>query len=862
MGIFLDRKKKLLRRPEFEDNFSLIEYLDEDKVFLFDEPAMGAFIVCQPSSGHNDELRNSLENFYKTEWGDDTFIQMQLVSMPDIEDVLYGYDMVRGNRFMGPDQPRVDVLADSIRDFYRQGTYENINDNGYRFKNFEFWVTIKIQLEDALPSEKELKLFKKQVRTTMSFLNGFSPQLADDKMYKRRMSVLLNMYGSGDWKGKANHEDKCFIDRKLSGLLLDEGKAVDWDKAGVTIYDQDLKPCQYIKSATVKSMPETLHYGHMINFLGDWATGRELLDEHFLLTLNIHQPNQRKAMEDFDSRRKVIINQARGAVVQYLDKLKFQKNDFDMCKRELDQSGSTLLNYHMQMLFFTRDEDSANEFMDKVQGMYSKMNIVLKPDNYFTLPFVLAGLPFGLDKSYLDGCYRFQQATSKAMPFLTPHIASWKGNTMNPTILLGTRFGQVVGLDPFVTDSNYNIYWSGISGGGKSFSVGFLVNALLGRGTYVQRDRNRTEKFNDGTQVFMIDVGYSYAGIAEQYDDAQFLTFGRDLKVSLNPFASINAKNGIEGKDGEVNLIHSILLTMGAPDGKVTNLQRNLLYKVIINVWNAKGRDATVTDVAEMCKKHDVSAMREFGLQLEPFTEGNLYGDFFSNKYPPVNFSGRLIVCELEELKSDKLLQCVVLMSLVMSIQRKMFLKHLEDDTRRSALVLDESWEFLKGDDGSGNASMGFVASFIETGWRRFRKYGALGALCTQGVTDAFQTPAGRAIIDNSAWKFFMKQNPDVVDRLKDEKMFSGSPGDFNLLKSVHTLTPKPHLTDEAYSELFINHGTMSQVCRLYTDRKFQLILTTKDTEKNRRSELMNTGLSFNQAIDQMIKEEQNNRVI
>lgn len=852
MGAVLNKRAKLLKRDTTSDLFSVVEYWDEDKVFILDEPAIGAFIICQPTPGSNDDIRNSLENFFKTDFPEGTIVQMQLASLPDLENRLYGYNRVRGNRMLGKDQEQIELLSDSISNFYRRGTLQNINDNGYRFRDYEFWISIKVPIKKAIPSENELKSFKRRVRSTVSTLSQFAPVIADEFQYKRRMSVMLNMYGDASWKGKPHHQDKCQIDRPLRELFLDQGKRIEPTDKGVEIYDQNGEMCQFVKSISITDMPEKMLYGQMINLLGDWEQGNTLLDEHFILSLNVEYPNQKSAKDKFSKSRTFITNQAKGSILQYLDKLRFQKMDFDAVNRELDQSGSLLIKYSMQMLCFTKNEQSANDFVDKVQGMYSKKNISIMQDNFFTLPFMLAGLPFGVDAEFVKSSHRFKKATTKALPFLTPHMASWKGNTPNPTLLLGSRFGQAVSIDFFESDTNFNIYGAATSGAGKSFFIGFLTNAILGVGVKEQDNDNERQEYDDGAQVFIIDVGRSYVGLAEQYDQSQFLAFGRDFKYSLNPFSNVT---DFYGKEGEINMIRTLIKTMASPSGNISDLQNAEILEVLKVIWEAKGASSTITDFANECLKHELVEMHLIGRQLKPFCDNGIYGDFFGDKYPPVNFDGRLVVCELEELKSDSHLQVTVLMALVMGIQNKMYLSSKGDTPRRRMFILDEAWEYLK-EDKNGASMMQFFADFLETGWRRFRKYGAAGALVTQSVMDAYTSVVGRAIIANSKWMLLMKQQPEQVERLKEEKAFTGNETDFKLLSSLKTVKARPAVTDEAFSEVLVKDGLNSQVCRLYTDRKFQLILTTDKKEKDKRQEYIDRGMTMADATNQMIEDE------
>lgn len=852
MGILKNIKEKLTKRDRFSQLFSVVEYWDEDELFLLDEPALGVLIVCQPSAGANDKIRGGLDTIFKTPYPENSVIQTSLVSMPDIENVLHGYDCVRRGRFLGPDAEQVNVLANSIRDFYRNGAEKNINDNGYRFKNFEYWVSFKMPIKKAIPSEKELKSFKKHVKMMVKQLSYLSPFIANEDEYRRRMNVLFNMYGDASWKGKPQFADKKAATQPINELILEQGKYIETTPGGLQVFNQYGKKSQFIKPMSVTEYPETLHYGRMLEVLGDWRDGSSILSEHFILTLSVIYPNQSEAMSSFSKRKGFLRSQASGEMLQKLDKLKFQRRDFDMMQREMDQEKSLLVSFGMQMTIFAETENKANDFAEEANAIFKNIDLKLTPDPFYAVPMVLSSLPFGVDDVVARNSFRFNQGTTKLMTFLTPHMAGWKGNTATPSILLGTRAGQVVSIDFFETNSNYNVYCAATSGAGKSFFVGFLTNAMLGVGVERQQDRNFTEPYNDGSQVFIVDVGRSYEGVASQYKDAQFITFDDNFHYSLNPFASVDSWIG---KDGAAKLVHSIILTMAFPDGKVTNLQVAGLHEVLAKVWSEHQNKASVDIVAEACIATGEPEVQLIGKCLKPFCRGGIYGRYFDNQKEAIRFDGRLIVCELEELKSDPHLQVTALMSLIMNIQYQMYIAD-DGTSRRKMFILDEAWEYLK-EDGSDSANMmRFFTAFLETGWRRFRKYGASGALVTQSVMDAYDSSAGKAIIANSAWMLLMKQNPEQVTRLESEKAFSGSKTDIELLKSLDTRTPKPGLTDEAYSEVLIKHGTSSQVCRLYTDRKFQLILTTKKEEKVERQKLIDQGYSMEEAIDIMIKKE------
>ena len=854
------RLKSMLKHDSFGQLMSVIEYWDEDGIFITEGPAIGAMLICTPTAGCNDDIRNSLSNLYKIDFPANTTIQASLVSTPDIKDMLYGFNSVRYNRMVGEDQELCEALHETIHNYFDEGSKSPINDSGFKFSNKELWFTVKVPIKHAVPTDKEIAGFNDNIRQVISMLSMFGPHRANEFDFKRRMNVLLNMYDKDGWTKKAKHEDIESRSLPLRDIILNPGKTVNVRHNGISIKDDNGKESQFIKQMSIVDMPEQMVYGQMLNLIGDWENGHTGLYEPFMLTLNIVYPDQIAAKSALTKRRGFITNQARGPIIQYLDKLRFQKRDFDAVNRELDQEGSKLVSYSLQVSIFSRTEKEAEAFGERMRGYYSRLNVRLISDNNFALPFFLGSLPFGMDKTYVENSCRFNQSTSKAMVFLTPHMASWTGNTPYPTMMMASRLGQVVNLDFFSSPTNYNAFLAATSGAGKSFYIGYIINLMLGSGSYRYSDPIGSKRINqkpdakynipdDGSQVFVIDVGRSYEGLAAQYAGAQFLVFGAEFKYSLNPFPSIT---DFFGKEGQANMLRAIIKTMACPSGEVTDFQNAELLAVLTTVWNNFGKNSTITDVSNVCIKHEDLEMRRIGQQLRPFCEGGAYGDFFSNKYPPVDFSSRLVVCELEELKSDPHLQVVVLMTVMMSIQYCMYLTGTK---RRKAIIVDEGWEYLK-DDGNKASMMSFFAEFLETAWRRLRKTNGAGFLVTQSVMDGYGSPAGRAIINNSAWLLLMKQNSEAVDKLEQEKMYSGTKGDFAMIRSLRTVKPEPGIRDEAFSEVFVRYEGQKQVCRLYTDRKMQLILTTTPHEKEKRKSYMDKGMSLVEATEAMFQDE------
>lgn len=856
MSVYLRRLKRLLKHDRFSDMIPVRDYWDEDELFVVDGPCIGAMLICQPTNGVSEQIKNSLQHLFQTEFPKASTMQVQLVSLPDIEDQMYGFRAIRGGRTQGPDKEKIEAISNATHDFFAGSTREPVNDKGFLVRNYELWFTLKVPIKDALPTSKEVGKFKELLRNTISSLADFHPKAANEVDWLRRLEVICNLY-DGNYIGTPQHQAIVPMDRDLRDRVLSDGKRVEVKSTGIDFFNQYNEICQHAKTLTFSKLPPTMHYGLMHDLIGDWRRGLEFIDSHFMLTLNIEFPDQLKEKQKLVKKRNFVTNQARGSVLKYLDKLRYQKHDLDAIMTEIEQESVTLARYALQMIVFGRNENAADTSCKKIQGLMKGKNVTLVMDSHFTAPNFISQMPFGLHEEYSKHSRKFMLASSKALPFLVPHIASYKGNTAYPVLQFITRLGQLVNIDLYKSDTNYNMAIAAASGSGKSFLTGYIVNGYLNSGVKIQQNPDKPMghiEYQDAGQVFIMDVGHSYKGLANQYEDSQYLEFGDDFKYSLNPFPTVTQ---MRGSEGQASMVAALLKAMASPQGVVTDYQNTQILALLNELWDEKSTAATVTDFQIKCFEHDSEQMKLFASQLSPFCESTEYGpegiyaEIFSNKRPPVSYDSRLVVCELDRIKDNKHLQLVVMMTTIMSIQKKMF---LSGERIRQLFVLEEAWEWLSERNTTGMFL--FFAEFLEAGWRRFRKANGSGICVTQSILDYYESPLGRAILENSAWLAVLKQKAESISGLEESKKYSGSKADFELMRSLRKVTPNPY-SNEAFSEIILKNDGVGDLMRLIVNRRMQLILTTEPNEKARRQELMNSGMTLNEAIDQMLRDEE-----
>jgi len=412
-------------------------------------------------------------------------------------------------------------------------------------------------------------------------------------------------------------------------------------------------------------------------------------------------------------------------------------------------------------------------------------------------------------------------ATRHALTQL-PVFGSWKG-TGSKRMTVFSREGQIMSISPFDSGSSYNAVIAASSGKGKSVTVNDLILNTLAT----------------GGRGWIIDVGRSYYKLC-QYVGGQFIEFGTDSDICLNPFSVVT------DYDEEADMLVGIVSNMAAPNDQLSDYQTPGLRRVMNTLWKRLGNKMTIDDLADALKKESESRIHDIGEQLYPFTKDGEYGRFFYGENN-IDFKSGLAVIELEELKSKKHLQQVVLLQMIFQIQSAIYLDNSELD-KEKLVVIDEAWEMLAGGSTDSGSGMRGIAKFIETAYRRFRKRKAACIICTQSLNDLYQSPSGVAIAENSPNKYLLGQNRETVAALEREKRLDIGSFGYELLKTVHTVPGH-------YSEILFMTERGSGVGRLYVDPFKLLLYSTNPDDLAAINKYTSQGYSEGDAIKQVLKD-------
>ena len=515
--------------------------------------------------------------------------------------------------------------------------------------------------------------------------------------------------------------------------------------------------------------------------------------------------------------------QAGTGIARYLPGLPEKARDWQTVTERLKDGERLVRASYMAAVYAPLD--ALDEAEQAVRAIYHGQGWRIAAERYMQLPSWLACLPMasagGLDAD-LERMGRMKTLLTSSAVNLAPIHGEWRGQPANadnpPALFLIGRRGQPACWSPFANEAgNYNVAVTGKSGSGKSVLMQELVTGLVGA----------------GGEAVVIDDGRSFQHTAEALEGA-FIAFGKDA-ATLNPFAMIDAETA--ARDGDYReecfaMLAGVIGRMARRRGSIDDIEAALIAEAIATAWDEAGNEADLGTVRKNLEGRDDRRAKDMATALGPWCPGGAMGRLFAGSHTPA-LDRALTVFELAELKGRGDLQAVVLMLVVFLATQRMY--HGER-TRAKAIVIDEAWDLLSGEDSR---------AFLEGAARRARKYRGALITGTQSVNDYYANPAARAAWENSDWVIFLAQKDESVELLKQEKRIHCDPGMERALKSLTT-------ADGRYAELVLHGPDGWRVARLVLDAWSVALFSSRGPAFAAVERLKAGGLSTVEAIDRL----------
>lgn len=452
-------------------------------------------------------------------------------------------------------------------------------------------------------------------------------------------------------------------------------------------------------------------------------------------------------------------------------------------------------------------------------SLWRKAGYRASAEKVLGMPAFIASLPFHYTQE-MDtpgrGLNRSITMNSLNAASLVMAQGDWAGNDPRKGgPLMVSRRGQLATFNLLESSTNYNFVIVAASGSGKSFFANEILSDFLAR---------------DGL-VRIIDVGGSYSRICKLMGGEE-LVFDPLHPVSLNPFTNVRTREDLAEM---MPMFKAMLRQMAYPlqaEQDTPAWEYQALEAAIEAVWERYQDKGELRYVYEWLQNAEDRRAHDLAFQLAPYAVGR-YSAWFAGERE-LSFTNPMIVIELEALKNDPEMQAVILTLCINQITKEMY---LSDRSIPKLLAIDEAWDLL------GNVKTG---KFIETAFRRARKYGGIAGVITQSFEDFEKSPAARAAIENAAWQFVLFQRPESLAFAEANKRIISDDYRMALLKTVQS--------GPGFSEVFVRSEQGEGVYRFVVDRHSYWTFTTNPKDTPKLDALVRNGVPLKEAIDQLAR--------
>ena len=794
--------KNQLNRHSLHQLVPVHAYDENSGLFFIEDAYLGFAFVTYPLAGCDDSLIQRLNVMFSLDYPADSFIQILLMGSQDIEDTLMGISGLRDTQ----DDEALDKLLSNRLKFIRTGSKKMVNPDAKAFIR-DFWImfSVKVPLKNKkdMPGREELQAsrdlrmsFEQTLRSC-----GFVTETVDAKSYLRRVGQLIHWKPTANWKNGGDFYDE---NEPINLQFSEPDDYLTVEKDGLWLGEKRLR----ILSPT--RLPEHMGLQNMRLFLGDPMNGVRGIHGNCFISLVIYLPEMSKERQKAERDRQTLNYQAFGQMSKYIPLIGKKKESADEFHSSLSE-GNRPVRMKLSIGLFDDNLEGSDSSVIAAITYLSELGWRFKEDKYVSLPMFVNAIPLCADVSAIEFLQRYKRMTSKEAIQFMPILADWRG-TGTPQLPFISRSGQLMGVDLFNSNTNYNACIVAESGSGKSF----LTNDII------------TSYISSGAKCWVIDVGRSYEKLCTTIS-GDFVEFSENSDICLNPFQLIN------NWDDEADMMIGIIISMSAVNDRLSDVQQAKLRATLKSLWDQHGKSLNIDLVADSLKADGDERMQDVGDQLFAFTSKGEYGKFFNGENN-VTFKNRLTCLELEELNGRAQLQQVVLLILIYQIQQMMY---LGERTQKKILVIDEAWDLL---------AKANIAKFIETGYRRFRKYRGAAIVVTQSLNDLYSSPSGVAIAENSANMFLLGQKAETVERIKNDGRLMMSDGAFAFLKSVKTIPG-------SFSEIFIKTNNGVGIARLMVDKFTSLLYSSNPKDLELIKNKTQNGMTVAEAISAIVND-------
>jgi len=784
---------------------------DEDRVYINNDNTYGAVFECAPRIRMGVQTAEAIEEMLH-KLPDDTYIQFMLYGSPNIVNLVEKWK----NSHLVREEELLNELIKATAEMYYKKTKEPITKSFTpKLKNYRFFISIKGKDKD------EVINYKNTLEGILE-ANRFAPFEMSPKELKPLLYEIFNI--NHDIKNIPGYDDTMPLNRQIiapnTAFIVKDGHIESDNKYWISLVPQKLQ-----------------EYASIIDFsekLGDYTTKNpetSQFQDNFFITLSVRKL-PKKQTDLVKGYHTTIVQQKWNRVV-FRKFAAVQDESIEILDR-IDKNKETLYAMDLNILVAGDTLKEAKKHAQVVKSFWSKggkkKGIHLEEALGIHHLNFIASLPIGINDEYVfEVTKKYRSMFLKNICQYVPAEADYQGEGDN--FLLITRRAQLAAYDLFKSPASFNAYVVAGSGAGKSV---FLQTIALN--SYARGDR-----------IFVLDYDNSFFGLCQAID-AQYIALNPNKPISFNPFSEIKSEEQLQE---DLAYLSEFIYMLGASKSEIKSLEeekliKSIIQKTIVELYKQYGEKLEITHIHNKLNQLKDPRFQDFAMQLSPFCRSGLYGKFFEgpNQF---NIKKEFIAVEFKEMSEHPDIRDPIVMMLVYHINQMMY--SAKDRRSRIQIILDEAHRFL-----GKNPRMD---DFIEQAYRRARKYNGSIILATQGFDDIYDpnsgglSPAGKVIIANSPWKFFLKQEDTSINMLIKSGVFNFDKIDEKIIRTIHTKKGE-------YSEIFVMTPEGFKIPnRLIMNRFFYYITTTDPKDKEKIKKYTDLGYDYIEAIKKVIEEEE-----
>lgn len=652
-------------------------------------------------------------------------------------------------------------------------------------------------------------------------------------------AVKVRLLHEEDWLGK---DDRVGIVQKymmlgnesnvMSNIAMSPDGISVYDKAAVAyvVAESDYLPTSI---ASVSKVSELSNPGVSEVFLSYGAKLGILLGCEHVVNQYIVIPQQDEVLRNLDKEKDKMI----GGISSVDNRL--NAGEIQTFLDAAYKEGKLAVKTHLNVIGWG-DAAECQTLSSRLSTAITSMNITSVYNNYNTPVLYYAGIPgMGTDigkenlmtqELYSTLCLGFYETFQRNIEGGTFKICDRLRNV--PIVLDLQNTARSLGLI-----NNFNTFILGGSGTGKSF----FTNQLL------------RQVYDRGGDVFLIDVGDSYEGLANIINeqshgaDGIYMSWDNDHPLTFDIFLGyenwLTSDGMLRTDDESSNFLLTLLQTIWVPDAGWTTERKTILNQIVtqfvrqigemgrkpvfddfyryvdtvvapkiayVSPWEkttieagdtaaaaklVEDKDADYRANGYWCGSVLVNTARfdasSFVMSLKEYSRDGIYSSIFNDPDPKDVLGSRFTVVEVDKLsQQDVKYYSVCILAIMNAFDIKM-----RKNNRFKTMVIEEAWKAISNET---------MAPYLAGLWKTARKFNCAATVVTQEIADIINNPTIKtAILDNSDVKILLDQSNHLNTFDALQRVLSLTDKDKQIILSMNRNLNR----DYKYKEVYLNLG-------------------------------------------------------